>query len=67
MKTPRIQGLQSKKNIQATQKLARTQTNAQKAVSGPSQPVMQNIEPAVVDVKYFKDKWNKLVRFFREK
>ena len=67
MKTTKIRGYKAEKSVQAAQKLSRTQTKSQRAVSGASQPVMTKVEPAVVDVQFFKDKWNELVKFFREK
>ena len=66
MKTAKIHGLKLGNPARNTQKLKNSQTKTA-LYTGCSQPVMPGkIEPAVFDVKYIKNVWNKLVKFFKE-
>ena len=68
MKTAKIHGLKLGNPAKNTHKLANSQTKIGRSVSGAPQPVVPNkVEPAVVDFQYFKNIWNKLVKFFQEK
>ena len=64
MKTAKIHGLKLGNPARNTQKLRNSQTKITSQIGAP-QPVMQNkIEPAVFDIVYLKNVWNKLVKFF---
>ena len=68
MKTAKIHGLKLGNPARNTQKLVNSQTKAHNLLNSAPQPVMQNkVEPAVFDIVYLKNIWNRLVKFFKEK
>ena len=66
MKTAKIHGLKLGNPATKTHKMVNSQTKSRKFIVGGAHPLMTpKTEPAVFDIEYIKNVWNKLVKFFK--
>ena len=66
MKTAKIPGAKIGNPSKKAQQLINSQTKVQKKVLGaPQEVLIGKVEPAVFDIQYLKNAWNKLVKFFK--
>lgn len=65
MKTTKIHGLKLNNPARNTRKLINSQTKLANQLNAPLPVVQKPVEPAVFDINYLKNVWEKLVKFFK--